>query len=236
MDVLIAEDNVDTANIYRVALKSRGHNVTITLDGLECLQVYKNMANNAMVENKEDYLTPYDAVVLDYRMSDLDGLETAKAILQINPKQRIIFASAYVRATLRDSVKNLHQVVELIEKPFEPKTLVELVENTYVSRELAEINSIIMDMDVEQATISGQDVLKGLRRMSGIFGVAILNVLIREVQNLGIDFKEQKRYSAGDLQSLLKSVIGDHAGIFLMRFFIGYFARMPVNNGSTTPH
>ena len=40
---------------------------------------------------------PFDAVILDYRMPRKDGLEVAKEILELNPRQRIIFASAYVK-------------------------------------------------------------------------------------------------------------------------------------------
>ncbi len=245
MNILIAEDNRETAKLYCSVLKSRGHNVAVASDGLECLQLYKNMSNNVMARNKErggeggehlptssshyekddDVVTRYDVVILDYRMPKLDGLEAAKAILKINPKQRIIFASAYVRETLHDSVKDLQQIVELIEKPFEPKTLVELVENTYTSQELTKINTIIRDMDNEQATISGEDILKGFKRMNSIFGDSVLNVLIEEAKDRGIVFEQGKRYSAGYLQSLLKSMLGDHAGVFLMRFFTGYFGR-----------
>lgn len=222
MFVLIAEDNIDTANIYRLALKSRGHDVSITSDGLECLQIYENTASKMVTENNARH-TPYDVVVLDYRMPKLDGLEAAKAILKICPEQRLILASAYVKNTLRDLVKNLQKVVELMEKPFEPKDLVELIENVHSYQELTRINVLVTDLDIQHLSISGDDVLKGLMRMRSIFGTSILNALIREVQDQGMALEKDRRYSASDLQSLLRSVFGDHVGIFLMRFFVGYF-------------
>ena len=45
-------------------------------------------------------------------------MEVAKEILAVNPHQRIIFASAYVKETLEDSIKQLNQPVELLQKPF----------------------------------------------------------------------------------------------------------------------
>ena len=72
---------------------------------------------------------PFDAVVLDYRMPKKDGLEVAKEILDLNPKQRIIFASAYVKETLESSVKQLKKVVELMQKPFEADSLVDTIED-----------------------------------------------------------------------------------------------------------
>jgi CheY-like chemotaxis protein len=73
--------------------------------------------------------SPFDAVVLDYRIPGKDGLYVAKEILELNPEQRIIFASAYVKETLEDSVKKLGTVVELIQKPFDADVLVDTIED-----------------------------------------------------------------------------------------------------------
>jgi CheY-like chemotaxis protein len=45
-------------------------------------------------------VAPYDVVILDYNIPGINGMEVAKAILEINSHQRIIFASAYVSETL----------------------------------------------------------------------------------------------------------------------------------------
>lgn len=223
MNVLIAEDQHDAARIYRIALESRGHHVTVTYDGEQCLQTYENMVSKLADASS----LPYDVVVLDYRMPKLDGLETARAIIAIRPEQRIIFASAYVKETLRDAVKDLEKVVELIEKPFEPKSLVELIENTSAIQQLREINELVTSMEISDMSIAGSDVRKGLERMSSIFGPVIIRSLIAEFEEKGIRSGEEEWYSAGHLQSLLKSTFGDHTGIFLMRFFIGYFQNRP---------
>jgi response regulator RpfG family c-di-GMP phosphodiesterase len=62
-------------------------------------------------------------------MPKKDGLEVAKEIFEINPEQRIIFASAYVKETLTESVKELKRVVELMQKPFSMSSLIDTVEN-----------------------------------------------------------------------------------------------------------
>ena len=56
-------------------------------------------------------------------------MQIAKEILEINPEQRIIFASAYIKETLVESVKELKRVVELIQKPFSMSELVDVIEN-----------------------------------------------------------------------------------------------------------
>jgi CheY-like chemotaxis protein len=148
MNVLIAEDEQSMSDLYRIALESKGYSVTITFDGIECVKAYKEAFDRLAQSGKSpSRYDPFDAVVLDYRMPKIDGLEAAKEILRLNKNQRIIFASAYVKETLMDSVKHLEQVVELIQKPFEPKILVQLIEDTSTTKELQEINKIISHID-----------------------------------------------------------------------------------------
>ncbi len=133
--MLIAEDDRAMCDIYRIALQARGHDVVLSHDGRQCVEMYRASAQ------------PFDVVVLDYRMPEADGLEAAKEILRVNKKQRLIFASAYVNETLKDSVKHLEQVVELIQKPFEPKVLVDLVQDISTTKEFEEINKMVARMD-----------------------------------------------------------------------------------------
>jgi DNA-binding NtrC family response regulator len=83
-----------------------------------------------MVEAKTPDSSPYDVVILDYRMPKKDGIDVAKEILKMNPKQRIIFASAYLKDTLLESWSTLGQVVELLPKPFDIDVLTNTIEDT----------------------------------------------------------------------------------------------------------
>jgi CheY-like chemotaxis protein len=82
----------------------------------------------------------YDVVILDYKMPGMNGMDVAKEILAVNPHQRIIFASAYVKETLQESVKQLKQIVELMQKPFTLSQLVDTVEDKEVYEELKSLN------------------------------------------------------------------------------------------------
>jgi CheY-like chemotaxis protein len=87
------------------------------------------------------YVKPsYDVVILDYKLPGMNGMDVAKEILEINPHQRIIFASAYVEETLQESVLQLNQVVELMQKPFKLSRLVDTVEDKEVYEELKKLN------------------------------------------------------------------------------------------------
>jgi CheY-like chemotaxis protein len=151
--VLIAEDDRAEMALYRIAFESKGHQVILTYDGLECVSMYKDALKMLAQSGKEaSRYDPFDAVILDYRMPIIDGLEAAKEIFRLNKDQRIIFASAYVKQTLMDAVKHLEQIVELIQKPFEPKVLVELVEDTSTTKDLYEINRLISKLDHSKPT------------------------------------------------------------------------------------
>jgi DNA-binding NtrC family response regulator len=109
---------------------------------------------------------PFDAVVLDYRMPKKDGMEVAKEILSIEPKQRILFASAYVLETLVDSVKNLEQIVELIQKPFELDPFVDLIEDKGIYAELEKLNVKVKEVkDLNPTHQQIRDLLEGLKKL-----------------------------------------------------------------------
>jgi CheY-like chemotaxis protein len=139
--ILIAEDDEDTALTYKMALKDAGYEAKIVDNGEECAKIYlEKFQELRLLKSKKTAVHPYDqpfeVVILDYRMPRMDGLQVAKEILTINPRQRIIFASAYVKETLKDSVKGLKQVVELLQKPFSSQILVDMIRDKQVYKQL----------------------------------------------------------------------------------------------------
>jgi len=181
MKILIAEDDYNIAMQYRIALEKRNHEVLLTYDGEDCLKRYREAFNKLVseqqqvqelqtidpktLENSSNNL-PFDAVVLDYRMPKKDGMEVAKEILAEYPNQRIIFASAYVREPLEDMVKQLKQVVELLQKPFEPSSLVDTIEDKEIYEGLEKLNAdieLIKDLKATHEQLS--DLLEGLRKL-----------------------------------------------------------------------
>jgi CheY-like chemotaxis protein len=160
MRILIAEDESDISHTYRVALESRKHDVEIADDGVKCIQVYREELaekqrflekeikhNNNLQDSRPTVSSPFDVVVLDFKMPRKDGMEVAKEILAINPDQRIIFASAYVKETLENSVKELRRVVELLQKPFEIQAFIDTIEDKEVYKELKKIMVNIRGID-----------------------------------------------------------------------------------------
>jgi DNA-binding NtrC family response regulator len=138
-------------------LKNRNHEVLLTYDGEDCLKSYREVFDKFVFEeqHKQHETTdpttlkddsnnpPFDAVVLDYSMPKKDGMDVAKEILAVNPQQRIIFASTYVKECLEDMVEQLRQVVELMQKPFEPSVLVDTIEGKEIYEGLEKLNANI---------------------------------------------------------------------------------------------
>ena len=156
LNILIAEDEPDIAALYKTVLEKRKHKATITTNGEDCLKAYhENYQLHRFSLEQEFYHqsgsnnTSFDVVILDCKMPQINGIEVAKEILAVNPHQRIIFASAYIKDTVIDSIKNLRQVAtESVQKPFEIKRLIDLIEDKMVYEELKKLG---VDIDVIKA-------------------------------------------------------------------------------------
>ena len=142
MKILIAEDNSDIALVYRIALQNRNHHVVITDNGEDCLTIYREELKNfiSRMGDLKNEQHVFDVVILDYIMPRMNGIEVAKEIIRINPKQRIIIVSADVRETFFHSVKELGHHVELVQKPFNIDTLIDRIESKQYRYELKDLN------------------------------------------------------------------------------------------------
>ncbi|MEM3152573.1 MAG: response regulator [Candidatus Nitrosocaldus sp.] len=175
MRVLIAEDEIDTAIQYKIVLEERNHEVMLAIDGEECIRLYKEGLRRHAYYKQDEGNKPtsyehinsvFDVVVLDYRMPKENGMNVAKEILMLNPQQRIIFASAYVKETLFDSIRQLRHVVELIQKPFELDTLINMIEDETSYKKLQELNEYLKELnefDLTQEQV--KDLLDSIERL-----------------------------------------------------------------------
>lgn len=171
--ILIAEDDADTALTYRIALEKAGYEVTVADNGEECATIYlEKFQNTRLSKSKEhailSYVQPYEAVILDYRMPGMNGLQVAKEILAVNPRQRVIFASAFVKDTLINSVKELKKVVELLQKPFSTDVLLDTINDKEVYEQLKHYR--IDTSILEKAELHHEQLMELLKIMKGVRG------------------------------------------------------------------
>jgi CheY-like chemotaxis protein len=125
--ILIAEDNQFTALQYNRILGKYGHQVLITKDGEECLKKYREAYEK--IKKNDRLIEPFDVVILDQSMPKKTGREVAETILKINPNQRIVFASAYNVAKENESLEDLEEKFEFLQKPFSLSKFVRQIGN-----------------------------------------------------------------------------------------------------------
>lgn len=132
--ILIAEDYQDLADSYRSVLNTRGHEVMITSNGIGCQTIFRQYTIKT-----GDIVRPYfDIVILDQKMPFMDGVETAKEILFLNPKQKIIFITGNPQSVLQ-KLPQLPGNILVMKKPFTIQELLLAVENFSIDmlREMA---------------------------------------------------------------------------------------------------
>jgi DNA-binding response OmpR family regulator len=104
MRVLVVEDEPDLVDALTIGLRREGYAVDAALDGASAL-------------DRIAY-TPYDAVLLDLNLPDIDGLEVCRAIrLDPDAGTRVLMLTA--RDTIEDRVTGLDEGADdYLAKPF----------------------------------------------------------------------------------------------------------------------
>jgi len=125
LKILVAEDSPSIALLYKKSLEKRGHTVIITENGLKCLYQYSDDFKIRGDDKKKTSL--YDLVILDHKMPRMEGTEVAKEIIEMNPKQRILFVTGYVKDMMK-GVRKIGQKIELLQKPFPVNAMIRQVE------------------------------------------------------------------------------------------------------------
>jgi len=139
LQILIAEDDDSIVRGYKLVLNSRNHELFIAFDGDQCVSMFdehfenlmkKATANSLVNSGQHAHKSPFDLVILDYRMPKKDGIQVARHILSKSPLQRIIIASAYTHELITNQLNQNanYAKIEMLQKPFGFDVLLQLVE------------------------------------------------------------------------------------------------------------
>ncbi|MCB1859161.1 MAG: transporter substrate-binding domain-containing protein [Gammaproteobacteria bacterium] len=118
--VLLVEDNAITRQVLADLLLSLSYRVDVVASGAEALDRLRTTAR------------PYDLLLLDWRMPDPDGFETARIVrqsdLQVQP--RIIMMTAYGREAMEQAL-DLEGIDGFLVKPLTPSHLLDAVAQAF---------------------------------------------------------------------------------------------------------
>ncbi|MFW5426359.1 MAG: response regulator [Methylophagaceae bacterium] len=110
---LVVDDNDSSREIIAKQLQEQGFSVTEVANGYDALNALKAQVN-------------YEFIIVDWKMPDLDGVETLKKVLELelSPSPFVIMATAYDKNNLEDElVTNGLTSTAILTKPFSSSTL-----------------------------------------------------------------------------------------------------------------
>jgi CheY-like chemotaxis protein len=122
-NILVVEDNVQVAKLFRDTLTRAAHQVVVKANGNEALQALEQQA--------------FDLVITDIFMPEKDGLELIREIRahKLDIKVIAISGGGKSKAPLYLEMAKKLGASRTLNKPFELKELLQVVEETIGSRE-----------------------------------------------------------------------------------------------------
>ncbi len=111
--VLVIDDEAIVRVSCKRVLEPQGYEVEVTERGAEALRMLQER--------------PFDVVVTDLLMPDMDGLEVLKKIKESWPEIPVIIITGY--GTVSTAVQAVKLgAYDVVEKPFTPETILQVVE------------------------------------------------------------------------------------------------------------
>jgi len=136
-NVLVVDDEKTVCNSCKKILTREGYNVDVALSGEEALDKVK--------ENR------FDAVIADWKMPKIDGIEVARRIKKGNPDIAVIMITGY--PSVESSINAMRSgVSDYVPKPFTPEEL-----SDAMVRALAKGHAVPADLVLDRLGEKGDD-------------------------------------------------------------------------------
>jgi DNA-binding NtrC family response regulator len=107
--VAIVDDEKDIVSLFTELLQESGYRAKGFTNPLSFLEYFRQYPNE------------FNMIILDYRMSPMQGCELAKETAKINPQIKMVLVTAY------DGIVNNSLHLEIVRKPLTINQILELV-------------------------------------------------------------------------------------------------------------
>ncbi len=113
--ILLIDDEQPILDLFSMALKKCGHEY--------------ETAENGRIGFRKATDDDYDLIICDLHMPEWNGVESILGILLIKPKSKFIVVSGYAGNVVADEIRNIDNVVAVLEKPVALPELIKYVES-----------------------------------------------------------------------------------------------------------
>ncbi|TFG93285.1 MAG: sigma-54-dependent Fis family transcriptional regulator [Syntrophobacterales bacterium] len=153
--ILVVDDEEKMRHLLSIMLGRRGHRVDQAGDGVEALEMIRNVH--------------YDMVITDVKMPRMDGEALLKKIVEMDNSCPVVFITAF--ATVESAVDAMRAgAVDYITKPFEEERILLTVERTLnLSRIMAENRDLKREL---QQTTGSEEIVYGSEKMSEVMNLS----------------------------------------------------------------
>ena len=183
--VLIIDDNISMFKTLAFILRRKGHDVLTASSGLEALELVKQKS--------------FDIIFLDIKMSEMNGVEVFKRIMQINSKITVILMTAYsvddlIQEALREGARGI------IYKPLNIDKMLEIINE---SMENMNAGLILVVDDDSSFTKTMKNILTKRNYRVGIAETGEKAITLTKKNNYDIIFIEMKLPKMNGLETYL---------------------------------
>ncbi|MDH7498976.1 MAG: response regulator [candidate division NC10 bacterium] len=151
---LVAEDEAAVRRLCGRILEGMGYQTVMASHGLEALKAAEG--------------EPFEIVVADIRMPDLDGIELLKSIKKMSPETEVIVITGY--ATLENAIEALREgAADYIRKPFSANELQGVIQKCEKRRRSAEERSHLREILAIHELSLALGSTRSLEQIMGLF-------------------------------------------------------------------
>ena len=111
-NILLVDDETEFLEAMSIRMTARDMNVSTASSAQEAIEKIKG--------------NDFDAIVLDYQLPGMDGLNALREIKAIRPESRIILLTGFATVEKRDEALKMG-AVELLEKPVDLRVLSRII-------------------------------------------------------------------------------------------------------------